>query len=134
MFGEKRKTSRPSTPTPSDLPAVTQIGPGESIQATASPVLPNRSHSVSSSTDLPGDSSSITSTAVPLASDPSVISAKSPKDPAIVIDNIAIALEVAEKFADVLQTAPFVAPVANLISQFLVVYKVCSNNHHVLSY
>jgi hypothetical protein len=56
------------------------------------------------------------------ARDPPV--AKSITGSGIVIENIAITIGLVEKAADLLQTLPFIAPVASLMSEILKAYKV----------
>ncbi|KAJ7926469.1 hypothetical protein B0H13DRAFT_2265901, partial [Mycena leptocephala] len=48
---------------------------------------------------------------------------KSRKDPTVVVDNIALAVDVAEKLAGFVQTIPFIGPAAGFLAQIVNVYK-----------
>ncbi|KAJ7269755.1 ankyrin repeat-containing domain protein [Mycena rebaudengoi] len=57
------------------------------------------------------------------AKDPPSVDTKSTRTKDSVVDNVALAVDVAEKLAGFVQTVPFIAPVAGCLSQIIKVYK-----------
>ncbi|KAJ7434133.1 hypothetical protein B0H11DRAFT_2296458 [Mycena galericulata] len=111
----------PSTPEPT-LNQVSQA----SIPADTLTISTEAASSVSLTNPPAGDTSSVPSIfVVPAAGDfPAAgAAAKSTNSQDCVIDNIALALDMAEKLAGFVKTVPFIAPAAGFLSQIVKTYK-----------
>ncbi|KAJ7127852.1 ankyrin repeat-containing domain protein [Mycena epipterygia] len=110
FFGGKKNHSRPSTDTIS--------APLETVQVSATaPRLPDQLQTSTSPASKPIGKS------VSPANDPPVTGAKSTLGSELVIDNIALTLNLVENLAGFFQTVPFIAPVAGLMSEILKIYQ-----------
>ncbi|KAJ6527979.1 ankyrin repeat-containing domain protein [Mycena vulgaris] len=117
--------SRPSSPVqpePVASPEVTPISAWASTQDKTSPVAPGTE--ASSATSAFGDPPSIPSVVVsPPPSIPPVVAKKSTDTKDLAIDTIALALGLVKELADIGGTAPFVAPVATVLSKIIEAYQ-----------
>ncbi|KAJ7269766.1 ankyrin repeat-containing domain protein [Mycena rebaudengoi] len=129
-FLRGRKTpSRPSTPVPQaeTPPAHTQTQP-DAIQTqldapATQPASALSCEGASLATNPGGDTSISPSAVTSSAKDPPSVGMKSTSMKDSVVDNVRLAVDVAEKLAGFVQTVPFIAPVAGCLSQIIKVYK-----------
>ncbi|KAJ7882491.1 hypothetical protein B0H13DRAFT_2344573 [Mycena leptocephala] len=118
IVGGKKTSSRPSTPVEPPS-ALLQAVPAP-IPATgpAQPVSAPPSKNLSPTTNTP-----LISLSSPSASDPSAVSTKSTKTKDTIVDNVALAVDVAADLSGFIESVPFIEPVARLLSQIITVYK-----------